>query len=80
MKTYGGVDVWIHIFLTSTLAGGKWSTSRLGKFTPKERAPVPIGQEAGWAPKPVWTLWSREKISLAPAGNRTSITHPYLSH
>jgi hypothetical protein len=21
---------------------------------------VPIGQEAGWATEPVWTLWSRE--------------------
>jgi hypothetical protein len=23
--------------------------------------PPPIGQEAGWAPEPVWTLWRREK-------------------
>jgi hypothetical protein len=28
MKAYGGVDVWIHIFLTSALVGGEWSTSR----------------------------------------------------
>jgi hypothetical protein len=27
MKTYGGVDVGIHIFLTSALVGGKWSAS-----------------------------------------------------
>jgi hypothetical protein len=26
-------------FLTSTLAGGQWSASRPGRFTPKERAP-----------------------------------------
>jgi hypothetical protein len=34
MKTYGGVDVYIHIFLTSVLVGGEWSTSRPGRFTP----------------------------------------------
>jgi hypothetical protein len=39
MKAYGGEDVWIHIFLTSTLAGGEWSASRPGRFTPGERAP-----------------------------------------
>jgi hypothetical protein len=39
MKTYGGVDVYIHVFLTSALAGGEWSASRLGRFTSAERAP-----------------------------------------
>jgi hypothetical protein len=39
MKTYGGVDVQIRIFLTSALAGGEWSTSRPGRFTHRERAP-----------------------------------------
>jgi hypothetical protein len=39
MKTYRGVDVQIHIFLTSALVGGEWSTSRPGHFTPGERAP-----------------------------------------
>jgi hypothetical protein len=23
--------------------------------------PVPIGQEAGWAPESVWALWSKQK-------------------
>jgi hypothetical protein len=27
MKAYGGVDVYIHIFLTLALAGGEWSAS-----------------------------------------------------
>jgi hypothetical protein len=35
----GGVDVWIQIFLTSALVGGKWSASRPGLFTLGERAP-----------------------------------------
>jgi hypothetical protein len=35
MKAYGGVDVQIHIFLASTLAGGEWSASLPGRFTPR---------------------------------------------
>jgi hypothetical protein len=37
MKAYGGVDMYIHIFLTSAVAGGDWSASRPGRFTPGER-------------------------------------------
>jgi hypothetical protein len=32
MKAYGGVDAWIHIFLTSALAGGEWPASRPYSF------------------------------------------------
>jgi hypothetical protein len=39
MKTYGGVDVWIHVFLISKLVGGERSVIRLGRFTPLERTP-----------------------------------------
>jgi hypothetical protein len=34
--------------------------------------PVPIVQEAGWAPEPVWTQRLEEKF-FAPTGYRTSI-------
>jgi hypothetical protein len=34
---------------------------------PQERDPVPIVQEAGWAPGPVWTITE----NLAPAGIRS---------
>jgi hypothetical protein len=34
-----GVDVQIHIFLTSALVGGEWSTSSPGRFNAEERAP-----------------------------------------
>jgi hypothetical protein len=42
MKAYGGVDVYIHIFLTSELIGGEWSASRPGRFIPVKELPVPI--------------------------------------
>ena len=39
---------------TWALDVGGWSTPRPGCFTPR-KDPVPIVQEAGWAPGPVWT-------------------------
>jgi hypothetical protein len=39
---------------------------------PGKGPPVPIVQEAGWAPEPVWTQRLEEK-SLAPAGDPTPI-------
>ena len=51
---------------TSALDGGGWSTSRPGRFTPR-KYPVPIVQEAGWAPGPVWTGVE----NLAPTGIRS---------
>jgi hypothetical protein len=53
MKAYGGMDIEIHIFLSSALAGGQWSDSRLFRFTPGKEPPVPIGWEDRWAPEPV---------------------------
>jgi hypothetical protein len=34
--------------------GGGWSRPRLSRFTPG-KDPVPIVEEAGWAPELVWT-------------------------
>jgi hypothetical protein len=42
------------------------------RFTPGDRTPVPIVQEAGWASEPVWTQGLEEK-SFDSAGDRTSI-------
>ena len=39
MKTYGGVNKYIHIFLTSALDAGKWSASLPCCFTSGDRAP-----------------------------------------
>jgi hypothetical protein len=34
-----GVEVWIHIFLTSAKDGGEWSASCPSRFTPRGLAP-----------------------------------------
>jgi hypothetical protein len=60
-------------FTTSALDGGEWSASRpCHALPPGKGPPVPIVQEARWAPEPVWTH-RKEKKSFAPARDRTSI-------
>jgi hypothetical protein len=62
-----------YLLTTSVLGGGEWSTSRLGRALSLGKGPpVPVGQEAGWAPDPVWTQ-RLEKDSLACSGDRTSV-------
>jgi hypothetical protein len=47
-------------FSTSALDGGEWSASRPGRSLPQGKGPpVPIVQEAGWAPEP--ELWNNMK-------------------
>jgi hypothetical protein len=64
MKTYGGVDVWIYVFLYSVLVGGEWSASRPGRFIPGEIAPGThwIG---GWV-DPRIGLDDVERINILP--------------
>jgi hypothetical protein len=33
MKAYGGMDVWIHVFLMSALVGSEWPASGPCRFT-----------------------------------------------
>jgi hypothetical protein len=53
-------------FLYLAPDGGEWSDSWAGSFTSRERAPILIGEEAGWAPELVWMLWRR---TSCPARN-----------
>jgi hypothetical protein len=58
------------------LEGGEESVSRPGRFNPG-KDPLPIVQEAGWAPGPVWT----DTKNLAPQpGFDPGIVHPVASH
>jgi hypothetical protein len=60
-------------FSTSALDGVSGQCHATAEFLPPGKGPpVPIGQEVGWAPEPVWTQRPEEK-SVASAGNRTPI-------
>jgi hypothetical protein len=43
MKTYGGVDIQIHVLLTSAVLADEWTASRAGLFIPRERITLPFG-------------------------------------
>jgi len=51
--------------MTMTLEGGEGCVYPRLLFTP-EKDPVPVVQEAGWAPGPVWT----GAENLAPTGTQ----------
>jgi hypothetical protein len=66
----GGVDVYIHIFLTSALDGGEWSVSRPVRFTPwGMSARYPENRRLG-GPQSRSGQREEEKI-LDPTGTRT---------
>jgi hypothetical protein len=63
-------------FTILALDGGEWSASRPFRTLPPGKGPpVPIVQEAVWAPEPVCTQRLEEK-SIS-AGDRTSIARSY---
>jgi hypothetical protein len=68
MKAYGGMDVYIHAFLNSALAGGEWSASRPGCFTSGERTP-----DTHWIGG-----WVDPRAGLDDMEERTFLTLPGL--
>jgi hypothetical protein len=66
MKAYGEVTVQIHVFLTSTQVGSVWSDSRLGHFTPGERAPDTHGTGS----------WAGPRISMGNVGKKKFLPLP----
>jgi len=51
---YGEYKYSSTLYRTCTLDGSGGSAPRPGRLYPREE-PVPIVQETGWAPGPVWT-------------------------
>jgi hypothetical protein len=67
MKTYGGSGCIDQFHAPATLPQGI-------------EHPVPIGQEAEWAPKPAWTIWRSENILTHRHSNPDpSIVQPLAS-
>jgi hypothetical protein len=67
-------------FLTLALDRGEWSASRPGRALPPGKGPpVPIVQEAGWAPEPVW-LQKLEDKSSASVGDRIPVVQLVVRH
>jgi hypothetical protein len=72
MRTRGANFSFSDFFLVHPITGhqgprrGGWSAPRPGRFTPG-KDPVPIVQEAEWAPGPGWTFAK----NLAPTGIRS---------
>jgi hypothetical protein len=67
-------------FLTSALDGGEWSASRPGRALPPGKGPpVPIVQEAGWAPELVWPE-RREEKSFVSVGDRSPVVQSVVRH
>jgi hypothetical protein len=78
MKAYGGVHVYIQIFLTLALARGEWSAARPGRFTPgKEPVTHWIG---GWVDlrAGVHDMEQRKMLTL-PGLELRPLSHPARS-
>jgi hypothetical protein len=70
-------------FSTSALDVSEWSASRPGRaLAPGKGPPVPIVQEAGWAPEPVWTQRLEEKSFRLCRGSNLdrTVVQPVARH
>jgi hypothetical protein len=64
-------------FSFSALDGGQWSAARPGRDLPPGKGPpVPIVQEAGWTPEPVWIQRLEEKSFRLCRGS--NLNHPVV--
>ena len=68
--------------MTAALEGGEWSAARSGRTLPPGIDSVPIVEEAGWVPGPVWTCGIsrpyRDQIPDLPARSQSLYRLSYL--
>jgi len=56
-----------YTFLTTALDVGQRTVAPPGPFTPTHQTTVPIKEEGGWAPEPMWAF-SRKEMFFTSAG------------
>ena len=70
--------------MTAVLEVGEWSAARTDRTLPPEKGPVPILEEAGWAPGPGWTDGKsrphRDSIPDRPARSQSLYRLSYPAH
>ena len=70
--------------MTAVLEGGEWSAARPSRTLPTGKEPIPILQEAGWAPGPVWTGGKsrphRDSIPDRPGRSQSLYRLSYPAH
>jgi len=70
--------------MTAALEGGVWSAARPGRTLPPGKDPVPIVQEAGWAPGSICTSGKsrphRDSIPDRPACSQSLYRLSYPAH
>jgi len=64
IRSYGEMEVQLHLFLTSALDGGVLSVIRLCCFTPGKKLPLQVAQNTGLTAQPVGTSSSTERPLL----------------
>jgi hypothetical protein len=67
--TYAGVEVKLHVFLTSALDGGEWSASHTDRFA----ARCPLDGRLGWSRASMDK--TEGKKTSAPARDRIPVIH-----
>ena len=70
--------------MTAALEVGEWSAAHPGRTLPPGKDPVPLLQEAGWAPGPVWTGGKsrphRDSIQDRPARSQFLYRLSYIAN
>ena len=70
--------------MTAALEGGEWLAARPGRTLPPGKDPVPILQETGLAPEPVWiggqSRHHRDSIPDRPARRQSLYRLNYPAH
>jgi hypothetical protein len=78
MKTYGGIDIEIHVFLTLALVGGEGSASCHGHFIPRGKSPSTYWT-GGWVSPRTSPDMEKWKISSLPGLRLQSLDCPACS-